>query len=310
MTAGTSDLPVAEEARVTAETWNCEVALVADVGVAGIHRLFRRLPDLEGADALVVVAGMEGALPSVVGGLVDCPVIAVPTSIGYGASFGGLAALLGMLNSCSSNVVVVNIDAGFNGGHVAGLIASRAGQARSASGGGDGQERVRTEDRRVFRLMAIERIEALPRLPPGPSEANKGMYGTVLALAGGRGMAGAAALVGAAALRSGAGLVRVLCPERGPADRRQLRALLHDLAGRRRPRGPGGVRAVEEGPRKASWRRPTSWRWAPAWASPPASGPWSLGARGGHDPDGPRRRRPEQPGRPDRGPRAPIGRPT
>lgn len=135
VTAGTSDLPVAEEARVTAETWNCEVALIADVGVAGLHRLLNQLGALGGADALVVVAGMEGALPSVVGGLVDCPVIAVPTSIGYGASFGGLAALLGMLNSCASNVVVVNIDAGFNGGHVAGLIARRAGQARQSAPG-------------------------------------------------------------------------------------------------------------------------------------------------------------------------------
>jgi NCAIR mutase (PurE)-related protein len=133
VTAGTSDLPVAEEARVTAEAWGCEVALVVDVGVAGIHRLFNRLTAMAGADAIVVVAGMEGALPSVVGGLVACPVIAVPTSIGYGANFGGLAALLGMLNSCASNVVVVNIDAGFNGGHVAGLIARRAGQARAMS---------------------------------------------------------------------------------------------------------------------------------------------------------------------------------
>jgi NCAIR mutase (PurE)-related protein len=130
VTAGTSDLPVAEEARITAEAWNCEVELVADVGVAGIHRLFHRLPSLHGADAIVVVAGMEGALPSVVGGLVDCPVIAVPTSIGYGASFGGIAALLGMLNSCASNIAVVNIDAGFNGGHYAALIARRAGLAR------------------------------------------------------------------------------------------------------------------------------------------------------------------------------------
>jgi len=133
VTAGTSDLPVAEEARVTAEAWNCEVTVLADVGVAGLHRLLQRLSDLGGADAIVVVAGMEGALPSVVGGLVDCPVIAVPTSIGYGASFGGLAALLGMLNSCASNVVVVNIDAGFSGGHVAGLIARRMGQARRAA---------------------------------------------------------------------------------------------------------------------------------------------------------------------------------
>ncbi len=133
VTAGTSDLPVAEEARVTAEAWNCEVSLVADVGVAGMHRLLNRLDEIQGADAIVVVAGMEGALPSVVGGLVDCPVIAVPTSIGYGAHFNGLAALLGMLNSCASNVVVVNIDGGFNGGHVAGLIARRAGQARAAA---------------------------------------------------------------------------------------------------------------------------------------------------------------------------------
>jgi NCAIR mutase (PurE)-related protein len=130
VTAGTSDLPVAEEARVTADAWNCEVSLIADVGVAGLHRLLHQLHNLGHADALVVVAGMEGALPSVVGGLVDCPVIAVPTSIGYGAHFGGLAPLLGMLNSCASNVVVVNIDAGFNGGHVAGLIARRAGLAR------------------------------------------------------------------------------------------------------------------------------------------------------------------------------------
>jgi len=133
VTAGTSDLPVAEEARVTAEAWNCDVSLIVDVGVAGLHRLIARLDDLKGADVLIVVAGMEGALPSVVGGLVDCPVIAVPTSIGYGANFGGLAALLGMLNSCASNVVTVNIDAGFNGGHVAGLIARRAAQARVES---------------------------------------------------------------------------------------------------------------------------------------------------------------------------------
>lgn len=130
LTAGTSDIPVAEEARVAAEAWNCDVSLIADVGVAGLHRLLHKLDQLGGADSLVVAAGMEGALPSVVGGLSDCPVIAVPTSIGYGASLGGLAALLGMLNSCASNVTVVNIDAGFNGGYVAGLIARRAGQAR------------------------------------------------------------------------------------------------------------------------------------------------------------------------------------
>lgn len=133
VTAGTSDLPVAEEAREVAAAWGCSVKLIADVGVAGLHRLLARLEDLEGADALVVAAGMEGALPSVVGGLVACPVIAVPTSIGYGASFGGLAALLGMLNSCASNVTVVNIDAGFNGGYLAGLIASRVAKARAGS---------------------------------------------------------------------------------------------------------------------------------------------------------------------------------
>lgn len=137
VTAGTSDLSVAEEARVTAEAWNCEVELIADVGVAGIHRLFGRLDRLRRADAIVCVAGMEGALPSVVGGLVDCPVIAVPTSIGYGAHLNGLAPLLTMLNSCASTVVVVNIDSGFNGGHVAGLIARRAGQAREAHEGPD-----------------------------------------------------------------------------------------------------------------------------------------------------------------------------
>jgi NCAIR mutase (PurE)-related protein len=135
VTAGTSDLPVAEEARVTAEAWNCEVTLVADVGVAGLHRLLHQLDTLKSADALVVVAGMEGALPSVVGGLVDCPVIAVPTSVGYGAHFHGVAALLSMLNSCASNVVVVNIDAGFSGGHVASLIARRMAQARQDAHG-------------------------------------------------------------------------------------------------------------------------------------------------------------------------------
>ena len=134
VTAGTSDLPVAEEARVTAEAWNCDVTLIADVGVAGLHRLLNRLDAFDGADVLVAVAGMEAALPSVIGGLVDCPVIAVPTSVGYGAHFHGLASLLGVLNSCASNVVVVNIDGGFNGGHVAGLIARRAGQARLGAG--------------------------------------------------------------------------------------------------------------------------------------------------------------------------------
>ncbi len=123
VTAGSSDLPVAEEARETLDWMQVEVTVIHDVGVAGPHRLPAHLDRLRSADAVVVVAGMEGALPSVVGGWVDCPVVAVPTSVGYGASFGGLAALLGMLNSCASNVVVVNIDAGFKAGYVAGLIA-------------------------------------------------------------------------------------------------------------------------------------------------------------------------------------------
>jgi len=125
ITAGTGDLPVAEEAVETAQWMGCQVDLIVDVGVAGPHRLPAQKHRFEHADAVVVVAGMEGALPSVVGGHVACPVVAVPTSIGYGASFGGLAALLGMLNSCAANVTVVNIDAGFKAGFVAGLIAQR-----------------------------------------------------------------------------------------------------------------------------------------------------------------------------------------
>jgi pyridinium-3,5-biscarboxylic acid mononucleotide synthase len=134
VTAGTSDLPVAEEARETVMWTGAEVSMIQDVGVAGPHRLTANLKVLEGADAVVVVAGMEGALPSVVGGHVACPVIAVPTSVGYGASFGGIAALLGMLNSCASNVSVVNIDAGFKGGYVAGLIAKNAARSRTRNG--------------------------------------------------------------------------------------------------------------------------------------------------------------------------------
>jgi len=120
--AGTSDIPVAEEAQITAELMGNDVDTIHDVGVAGIHRLMSNRERLTQARVVVVCAGMEGALPSVVGGLVSCPVIAVPTSVGYGASFHGLAALLGMLNSCASNVTVVNIDNGFGAGYVASLI--------------------------------------------------------------------------------------------------------------------------------------------------------------------------------------------
>jgi NCAIR mutase (PurE)-related protein len=122
VSAGTSDIPVAEEAVVTAELMGNEVRHFYDVGVAGIHRLLAHRQELAQARVVIVCAGMEGALPSVVGGLVGVPVIAVPTSVGYGASFNGLAALLGMLNSCASNVSVVNIDNGFGAGYVASLI--------------------------------------------------------------------------------------------------------------------------------------------------------------------------------------------
>jgi NCAIR mutase (PurE)-related protein len=124
VTAGTSDLPVAEEVRETLDWMGVDVTMIHDVGVAGPHRFPLQLDKVRGAAAVVVVAGMEGALPSVVGGHVDCPVIGVPTSVGYGASLGGIAALLSMLNSCAANVTVVNIDAGFKGGYVAGLIAT------------------------------------------------------------------------------------------------------------------------------------------------------------------------------------------
>ncbi|HBN77024.1 MAG TPA: nickel pincer cofactor biosynthesis protein LarB [Planctomycetaceae bacterium] len=126
VTAGTTDRPVAEEAAETLRWMNFEPGVIYDAGVAGPHRLLKSLPKLESAKAIVVVAGMEGALPSVVGGWVACPVIAVPTSVGYGANFGGLSALLGMLNSCAANVCTVNIDGGFKGGYLAGLIASQS----------------------------------------------------------------------------------------------------------------------------------------------------------------------------------------
>lgn len=126
ITAGTTDRPVAEEAIETLRWMGVGRRLIQDVGVAGPHRLPARLEEFRSADAVVVVAGMEGALPSVVGGYVDVPVIAVPTSVGYGTSFEGVTALLGMMNSCASNVTVVNIDGGFKGGYVAGLIASRS----------------------------------------------------------------------------------------------------------------------------------------------------------------------------------------
>jgi hypothetical protein len=122
VTAGTADLPVASEAKVTAEIMGQRTELICDVGVAGLHRLFKHLPKLQNANIVIVIAGMEGALASVVAGLVSCPVIAVPTSVGYGSNFEGLSALLTMLNSCASGVTVVNIDNGFSAAVTATLI--------------------------------------------------------------------------------------------------------------------------------------------------------------------------------------------
>ena len=135
LTAGTSDLPVADEAATTARVMGSKVSRVTDVGVAGLHRLLRHRDRLAAADVLIVVAGMDGALPSVVGGLVPCPVIAVPTSVGYGTAFGGVAALLTMLNSCAAGVAVVNIDAGFKAGELAARIVRRLTAAPPAAAG-------------------------------------------------------------------------------------------------------------------------------------------------------------------------------
>ena len=121
-TGGTSDMPVAEEAALTAEVLGNQVTRLYDVGVAGLHRTLSHLEDIMSARVIIAIAGMEGALASVIGGLADCPVIAVPTSVGYGAAFGGLAALLSMLNSCASGVSVVNIDNGFGAGYLASMI--------------------------------------------------------------------------------------------------------------------------------------------------------------------------------------------
>jgi NCAIR mutase (PurE)-related protein len=147
VTAGTSDIPVAEEAAITAETMGAEVVRIFDVGVAGIHRLLARRAEIASARCAVVVAGMEGALASAVGGLVDIPVVAVPTSVGYGASFKGLAALLAMVNSCAPNVAVVNIDNGFGGGFYAALVA-RGSSAAAKRADEPAKKRARPKKRR------------------------------------------------------------------------------------------------------------------------------------------------------------------
>lgn len=132
-TAGTGDIPVAYEAVNTLKALGIATEMIADVGVAGLHRILRYRENIKRADCVLVVAGMDGALPSVVGGLADCPVFAVPTSIGYGTTFGGVAPLLTMLNACSANVVVVNIDAGFKAGYTAGLLTKRTYLKRAAT---------------------------------------------------------------------------------------------------------------------------------------------------------------------------------
>ncbi|MCA9198877.1 MAG: nickel pincer cofactor biosynthesis protein LarB [Planctomycetales bacterium] len=139
VTAGTSDLPVAEEAMETLAWMSVHSHLIQDVGVAGPHRLVMRASELQAADAVIVVAGMEGALPSVVGGYVDCPVIGVPASTGYGANLNGMAALLSMLNSCASNVAVVNVDSGFKGAYIAGMMARRCQAHATAADGNEGE---------------------------------------------------------------------------------------------------------------------------------------------------------------------------
>ena len=148
LSAGTADEPVAEEARVTASLLGAAVDTYYDCGVAGLHRILRVLPQLRGADAVVVAAGMDGALPSVVGGLVDVPVIAVPTSVGYGASFEGIGPLLTMLNACAAGVAVVNIDNGFGAGYLAAVIARRSRPADPSSGPCSEPGRA-TEDRAI-----------------------------------------------------------------------------------------------------------------------------------------------------------------
>lgn len=130
-TGGTSDIPVAEEAALTAQVLGNRVVRLYDVGVAGLHRTLAHMEELMSASVIVAIAGMEGALASVIGGLADCPVIAVPTSVGYGASFHGLSALLSMLNSCASGVSVVNIDNGFGAGYLASMINHMDGKRRS-----------------------------------------------------------------------------------------------------------------------------------------------------------------------------------
>ena len=260
VTAGTSDLPVAEEARVTAEAWNCDVSLVADVGVAGLHRLLHQLPHFKNADALVVVAGMEGALPSVVGGLVDCPVIAVPTSIGYGAHFQGVAALLGMLNSCASNVVVVNIDAGFSGGHVASLIARRMGQARQTAAKptsrpscdcrrhravGSTKPSARFASTREHTVHDARTDRDHPGLPASPARQQQGAVRL-------RSRRGRLARHGRRrrslrrrrpSVRGRSGQDRHA--QRSPADRRQLRAVVYDLSPALRRKWTDPVRTAQ-----------------------------------------------------------------
>ena len=261
VTAGTSDLPVAEEARETALWTGAAVELVQDVGVAGPHRLAANLPLLETADAIVVVAGMEGALPSVVGGYVACPVIAVPTSIGYGASFGGIAALLGMLNSCAANVTVVNIDAGFKGGYVAGLIAKNAARPTKEKlmDAVDECRSYCTECSSHNGQPHHDRKNHLPMTcPPPPAGRPQGRFrhGPDRGRIAGHGRGGGLGGHGGPARRRG--LVRLAVPEAVPRHGRRLRTLLHDrpAAGRRAHGRIAAGRALPGPHRRARPSRP------------------------------------------------------
>lgn len=177
VSGGTSDRPVAEEAALTAYYLGCGVERLYDVGVAGLHRLLAGWREIRGVDAIVVVAGMEGALASVVAGLVDAPIIAVPTSVGYGASFGGISALLTMLNSCAGGVTVVNIDNGFGAGYAAAVICSRI----HSGGGGTGGGRERTPSagprKRVSRVAVKRKRASLGKAKKKPVPRTTGRRG-------------------------------------------------------------------------------------------------------------------------------------
>lgn len=198
VTAGSTDRGVAAEARETLHWMGFAVDWIEDIGVAGPQRLLAMVPRLQRCRVIVVVAGMEGALPSVVAGHVSCPVIGVPTSVGYGAALGGLTAMLGMMTSCAAGVAVVNIDAGFRGGYLAGMIAKSS--------------QVEQGIATPAPSPALSDLRPPYTIPKRARDAHKGDQGKLLLIGGSRGMAGAIALSGMSALKSGAGLVTVATP--------------------------------------------------------------------------------------------------